>query len=190
MAAPARPNPNTAGTTYLNIPSVANEIRAIRRSTDEGHISGIWNAILNWTFDPVNGYITRPQNMHRARGRRGFSDFHTLQYFGANRRFFLITQCKRPTPGDAIWEEGRQQLDRYLSMQHRTRPANARPRVYGILAVGRYVRFYIYSDNRQGCNSWRPGRQWAETHEDQRGYDILNEAHLVQNALRFILNNH
>ncbi|PKX88737.1 uncharacterized protein P174DRAFT_379937, partial [Aspergillus novofumigatus IBT 16806] len=135
---------------YLNIPSIASEIRAIRCRTTEGDISGIWNAILNWVFDPVNGYITRPQAMHRApRGRKGFSDFHTFQYIGTNRQYFLITEWKKPTPGDAIWEEGRRQLGRYLSMQHGTRPANARPRVYGILAVGQYVRFFIYSDNRK-----------------------------------------
>lgn len=51
-------------------------------------------------------------------GERGFSDFHTLQYISTYRRYFLITQCKEPTTGHKIWKEGREQLDRYLSMQH------------------------------------------------------------------------
>lgn len=177
---------------YLNIASIAREIRDIRHSTTtEGHINGIWNAILNWVFDPNNGYVTRPQEMHTAHGgQKGFSDFHTFEHVAGNRRFFLVTQCKSPEWGDAIWESGREQLDRYLSMQHGNRPTNARTPVYGILAVGRWARFFRYHDPSQSCEDWRPWSGWPKKHEGRRCYDILQDDQLVQDALRVILNNH
>jgi hypothetical protein len=69
-------------------------------------------AILNWVFDPVNGYITPLKEMHTAySGQKGGSDFYTFQYIGTNRRLCLITQCKKPTTWDKIWKEAREQLD-------------------------------------------------------------------------------
>lgn len=62
--------------------------------------------------------------------------------------------------------------------------------VYGILAVGKRVRFFRYNDTNQAIDGWRPGAAWAATHNDKEFYDIVDEPRLVQSALRFILQNH
>ncbi|KAL1855559.1 hypothetical protein Plec18167_004101 [Paecilomyces lecythidis] len=187
-----RPDPATVGTTYMDIPSIAQEIRELSTQSSEGHVNGVWNSILNWVFDPVNGYITRPQDMHtRFGGRYGYSDFHTLQWRNGRRMHFLITQCKpRSAEGQrAIWQRGADQLQDYLRMQHRTRPVGQRTPVYGILAVGQLVRFFVYNDVHQSIEPFRPGALFSSTQE-RDFYYLIHEAHLVQRALRDILNNH
>jgi hypothetical protein len=104
----------------------------------------------------------------RSGGARGFSDFNTLEVAGGARRSFLITQCKggrrraacslvgwgRPAPEipqDAAWKQSRPQ-----------RPA------YGILAIGRMVRFFQYyraTDKIRGC---RPGNGLGAMSQRQR----------------------
>jgi hypothetical protein len=96
------------------------------------------------------GYVTRPQDRHTSQaGQMGFSDLHTYQYPSAQQRAnkFLIVQCKRTglETRAATWDEGVRQLDQYLSATHRTRHVNRTP-VYGIVAVGMYMRVYEYDD--------------------------------------------
>jgi hypothetical protein len=63
----------------MDVPAIASEIRRLHSRSNEGEVNGVWNSILNWVFDPVNGFITQPQAMHTATGgARGFSDFNTL----------------------------------------------------------------------------------------------------------------
>lgn len=144
-------------------------------------------------FPVTANYITRPQDKHQFfGGLKGFSDLHTFQFDAAGqRRFFLITQCK-PYSSEGVasdWQEAAVQLKDYLSSIHKTRPAGQRPRVYGIAAVGRRVRFYEYLDIPQDVGGWRPGTLWSRTH-GREFYDMRTEAALVQSALNYILNNH
>jgi hypothetical protein len=107
---------------------------------------------------PVSaGFITRPQSRHDYfAGKRGYSDFHTFQWIGGQRRYFLITQCKGSVHehSEVAWTDGATQLQQYMIAQHLTRPVNARTPVYGILAVGRRVRFFRYKDTTQAIESW------------------------------------
>lgn len=106
--------------------------------------------------------MTRPQDRHASQaGQAGFSDLHTYQYLpaqsGANK--FLIVQCKRTglETRTSTWVEGVRQLDQYLSATHRTRHVNQTP-VYGIVAVGMYMRVYRYNDATNSVENLRgPG---------------------------------
>jgi hypothetical protein len=113
----------------MDIPAIASEIRRLHSRSNEGEVNGVWNSILNWVFDPVNGFITQPQAMHTSTGgARGFSDFNTLEVAGGTRRSFLITQCKSSL-GEGqreVWLDGAVQLLRYLRAQHRGRRGSQR----------------------------------------------------------------
>jgi hypothetical protein len=142
-------------------------------------------------FDPVNGFVTRPQAMHtQTGGARGFSDFNTLDLNGARRRSFLITQCKSALgegkPG--VWEDGAEQLLRYFKLQHGRRHSPIRP--YGILAIGRRVRFWQYDAATESLVGWRPSAPIPDANGPREFYYIDREITEVQNALRDILNHH
>jgi hypothetical protein len=151
----------------MDVPGIALAIEDLitgpAKKKPEGDVNGVWNGILNWLFDPVEGYATTPQDEHTGfAGKKGFSDFHTKQrHANGSRCCFLITQCKRLASQDrrAVWKEGAQQLEDYLSMEHGRRPTGSRPPAYGILAIGRRVRFVRYSDPTRTIKSWRPGPQ-------------------------------
>ncbi|KAL4935291.1 hypothetical protein BDV06DRAFT_228964 [Aspergillus oleicola] len=102
----------------------------MNRMSAEGEVNGVWNGILNWVIDPMEGYITSPQGQHSTMGgERGFSDFHTeVRDANGRKRSFLITQCKKPEKEgqESVWEEGEAQLQRYLAIQHVHRPAPPR----------------------------------------------------------------
>ncbi|KAL3484488.1 hypothetical protein BJX62DRAFT_243872 [Aspergillus germanicus] len=97
----ARPDPRTPPTTYMDVSGIALAIEDLitgpAKTKPEGDVNGVWNGILNWVFDPVEGYATTPQDKHTGfAGKKGFSDFHTKQRHADGRRCcFLITQCKR-----------------------------------------------------------------------------------------------
>ncbi|KAL2800465.1 hypothetical protein BJX66DRAFT_332039 [Aspergillus keveii] len=78
----ARPDPRTPPTTYMDVPGIALAIEDLitgpAKKKPEGDVNGVWNGILNWVFDPVEGYATTPQDQHTGfGGKKGFSDFHT-----------------------------------------------------------------------------------------------------------------
>ncbi|XHG02714.1 hypothetical protein AWENTII_006055 [Aspergillus wentii] len=57
---------------------------------------------------------------------------------------FLVTQCKREAreAGNEAWNEGREQLQRYLQGQAQLQSAPAM--FFGIVAVGNYCTFYEF----------------------------------------------
>lgn len=61
--------------------------------------------------------------------------------------------------------DGAVQLQMYLGMKHGTRPTAQRTPVYGILAVGRSVRFFRYHVATQTIRPWRPGNGLALGHD-------------------------
>ncbi|GIK05347.1 hypothetical protein Aspvir_009454 [Aspergillus viridinutans] len=170
---------------YMDVPAIASEIRRLHSRSNEGEVNGIWNSILNWVFDPVNGFITQPQAMHTGTGgARGFSDFNTLEVAGGTRRSFLITQCKSADGEgqESVWSDGAGRPLRYLRTQHGNRRGLQRP-VYGILAIGRRVRFFRYYRATDDIRGWRPGNGW-EPHHGGREFDLLEQkAAWVQRAL-------
>lgn len=177
----------------MDIPAIAAEALSLNARSSEGDVNGVWNSILNWVFDLMSGYITRPQAMHTLYGgTHGYSDFHTFQHVHGQRKYFLITQCKSSTGegSDAAWDNGSSQLQWYLEIQHGTRPVGQRTPVYGILAIGRRVRFYRYNDTRREIVGFRPAANWANSHGGRRFFDIIDDAVWVQSALRHILHNH
>jgi hypothetical protein len=157
---------------------------------------GIWDAILNWQFPVTDGYITRPQDLHKKfGGKKGFSDFHTFQYDAAGQqKFFLITQCKavEGESRQSTWKEASDQLISYLNMQHKKRPEGT---VYGIVAIGKRVRFYQYNFVKKNIDPWRPGSKGLpplpRIGEDRRDFYLLvDEVDRVQQALDWIRDHH
>lgn len=57
----------------------------------------------------------------------------------------------------------------WIYLKHGTRPTAQRTPVYGILAVGRMVRF-LYRDATQTIRPWRPGNGLALGHDDRQYY--------------------
>ena len=55
-----------------------------------------------------------------------------------------------------MWEEGADPLSRYLSWTHGRRQPSARSPVYGIVAVGKYLRVFKYDDVNEVVLDWSP----------------------------------
>lgn len=138
-------------------------MKRVPRAGPECILYGVWNTILTWQFPVQEGYVTRPQDRHTSQsGQKGFSDLHTYQYppgqTKANK--FLIVQCKRKglESQPTTWDEAVQQLNQYLSATHGTRRVANPPPVYGIVAVGMYMRVYEYLDAARSVDDLRaPG---------------------------------
>ena len=151
---------------------------------------GVWNTILCRQFPHDNGYITRPQDRHtNQRGEHGFSDFHTFQRFPDNSvSKFLIVQCKRGGLEDSVraWNQGIQQLNRYLGAIHGTRQPHERTPAYGILAVGQMMRVYQYDDVSRTVRPTRiigGGAPGAKLH-------LENNPETIQTILNHIRDHH
>ncbi|CAG8115909.1 unnamed protein product [Penicillium nalgiovense] len=147
--------------SYGCINAIAQELGRIRESDPESTLYGVWNAILSFQFPVSEGYITRPQDEHTEHsGEKGYSDLHTFHYQGNSSTAdkFLIVQCKRAgyETRSSVWAEGVDQLCRYLSSTHGRRRPSGRSPVYGIVAVGKYMRVYRYDDVRQSVIDWSP----------------------------------
>lgn len=93
----------------------------------------------------------------------GYFDLHTFHYRGDSSTAdkFLIVQCKRAgyETRSSIWTEGVDQLCQYLSSTHGRRRPSYRSPVYGIVAVGKYMRVYRYDDVSESVIDWSPDSQ-------------------------------
>jgi hypothetical protein len=126
-------------------------------------------------------YIVRVEDKVVTR----FADFHVFQATTTGRYFFLLVQCKSAghETQRASWREAVDQLNAYLRGTHGNRLGEERRPVYGIAAVGLYVRFYMYNDPSQDVADWRPSTGGPPLH--------LVEDHVrIQTALNWIKSNH
>lgn len=115
----------------------------------EGKVCGLWNILLHHYYPASEGYI------HRAQDKvvQGYLDFNTVRWVQEYRgnakqeKFFLVTQCKRELrePGQEAWEEGKDQLVRYLGWLEEANKTPAQR--FGIVAVGKQCAFYVYRPN-------------------------------------------
>ncbi|KAL2814514.1 hypothetical protein BDW59DRAFT_167160 [Aspergillus cavernicola] len=148
-------------------------------SAGEGPVAAMMSFILGQAFPGQEGYIPEPQYQNSG----GFTDVTTAHWQRDNqeqlrRTPFLITQTKRANRAGGVggWHEGEEQLNRYL------RPiAHHYPRVYGIVAIGRSLKFYQYSHNL--------GRIMF-LHSREGPYDARDNARAIINRLNYIKNNH
>jgi len=144
----------------------------------------------------VDGYVTRPQDRHSSQsGERGFSDLHTNQYRDGERRAskFLIVQCKRAglesRPG--VWKEGVAQLNRYLAATHRTRSQDSRTPVYGIIAIGKFLRVYEYYDDFREVRDWQSHADGSMNFSQvEDPLSLLDHSEIVQKILDEIRDDH
>lgn len=133
--------------------------------------------ILNHYFG--SGYANRPQ----YRNGQDYTDFTTVHWrrHGSDQHKavpFLVTQCKRREfeYRNSGWAEGEAQLERYL---RGLRPRNRRGRLYGIVAVGRLVRFYKWNDNIDDIEAWSAD-----------AYHVVEDRSIIMAHLRYIRARH
>ena len=146
----------------------------------EGKVNGVWASILSHHLPLSEGYVHRPQD----KVRKGFSDIssvHWVQRPGKpdlQQCRFLITQCKRPgkEKRGSTWFAAQDQLAKYL----RRRPATWDHKTFGIVAIGRWVKFYELNAAR---------KQLLQLGKD-RPYHIIEDAEKVVEMLDYIKANH
>ncbi|RMJ24774.1 hypothetical protein PHISP_04361 [Aspergillus sp. HF37] len=120
----------------------------------EAVVSGIWNGILSSVFDIEDGYLVRPEQATQG----GFADLLVIDNGPGNvedREYhFLVVQCKRMAKegSGATWEEARNQLRDYLPS---LKPRNRQHRVYGVVAIGRWVEAFEF-DHIAAANNQDP----------------------------------
>jgi hypothetical protein len=177
---------------YYSINAIVQEIGRIKKGDPESTLYGVWNAILSFQFPVSEGYITRPQDEHTEQsGEKGYSDLHTFHYQGTSSTAdkFLIVQCKRAgyETHPSVWEEGVDQLCRYLLSTHgRRRPSDRSP-VYGIVAVGKFLRVYKYDDVSGCVLNWSPNSRRLKMGEV---WNLKNHYNEIQLILDHIRDNH
>lgn len=100
--------------------------------------------ILGFAFPALDGYLVRPEQITPG----GVVDLFIVHFNMAVRPIreyhFLIVQCKVISAewSASTWAGARQQLRDYLPD---VKPRNRRHRVYGAVAMGRWVEFYEYN---------------------------------------------
>jgi hypothetical protein len=151
-------------------------------------VSGIWNLILNHYFPIANNYVHRPEDYVQC----GYVDINTHEWIpappgvpvvnntGMTQCYFLVTQCKSIAreSGKEAWKEGEEQLGKYMPAMN-SRHLWTYP-TYGIVAVGRYVRFYELNTTTGEVSYRRGTKKWH----------ILNNANIVHERIMEIVNKH
>ncbi|RHZ58681.1 hypothetical protein CDV55_102127 [Aspergillus turcosus] len=143
-----RPNPAVAGTTYMHIPAIADEIRRLDPRGRGGQRSlelhtGLLTQLMGSLYSR-NQCITKLENP-------GGFDFNTLDLTGGTHRSFLITQCKSAEGEgkEGVWEDGAEQLLKYLKMQQgKRRASNSAPNPP--------QSYPMYLEHTNWCQAWSP----------------------------------
>lgn len=100
----------------------------------EGATSRVWNIILSTYFPLSEGYTTGPEM-----SITGNSTHLALSTTSCELKF-LVVECVAPRfdTQSSVWEDGLNQLeDNLAAIFHRNRN-----RVFGVIAVGKVVKFY------------------------------------------------
>lgn len=171
----------TAG-QYTQDETIADELRTMRAADFEQKVDVVWSLILGHYLSKGKGYVHAREN----RVRKGYVDIYTKQWVrrpGHQDRVqcpFLITQCKRQKRQwrDEAWDEGRHQIDKYLKGLKRKK--SWKHPSYGIVAAGKYVRFY----------EWDTKEEELLLYNDERKYHIINDAQEIENLLLYIRDRH
>ncbi|KAL4785261.1 hypothetical protein BJX76DRAFT_356282 [Aspergillus varians] len=141
MAAPLpAPIPN-----YAAMNAFIGAFDEITRPSFEDRVTAMWSFILGQAFPGAEDYVLHPQYSNSA----GFTDI-TMHHWrrapagNMQRTPFLIAQMKRTGCEGSLasWHEAEHQLNRYLG---RLAPTPRYRHLYGIVAIGRWVKFYKYN---------------------------------------------
>ena len=145
----------------------------MRAADFEQKVDVVWSLILGHYLSKGKAYVHAREN----RVRKGYVDIYTKQWVrrpGHQNRVqcpFLITQCKRQKRQwrDEAWDEGWHQIDKYLKALERKK--SWKHPSYGIVAVGKYVRFY----------EWDTKEKELLLYNNERKYHIINDAQEIEN---------
>ncbi|GCB25760.1 hypothetical protein AAWM_08645 [Aspergillus awamori] len=171
---------------YTTNQAFLDELRDMRRDQKEGIIAGLWNLILNIHFPPSEDFVHRPQH-----GRKeGYTDIQSnvwIQHNGAQSRrptAFLVTQCKRfdKEGQDSAWAEGVRQLNVYLG-EIASSSKGRQYGIYGIVAIGKYVRFYEWDRNNRMVVDLGNGDAY---HVKNKGAQVVNLLNVIKQDNRYV----
>lgn len=134
-------------------------------------------------FPTTAGYIHIPQ-LHPT----GYGETQQVYEFvtfdtDPEQKAFLMTRII-PVEREGVWLEESNNLGMRLKEYIGKRPVGQRRPVYGIVAMGRLVMFFTYSDENEGVFGWCPSPDLT------RCYDLLLSAAEVQETLNFIRDAH
>lgn len=82
----------------------------------------------------------------------------------------------------SVWKQGVHQIERYLATTHKNRSLDERPAVYGIVAIGRYMRVYKYDDKTRRVKDWAP--PLLEPGKDRHLLDHASEIQVILDTIR------
>lgn len=116
----------------------------LRSGSLEWEVSRVWDDILHYIFSTTEGFSVGPE-MQVGPGRVDLFSSHLVRT-GYNTRVefkFLVVECKAPALDgqDLVWYNAALQLEGYLS---ELLPSRLSERMWGAVAVGKYVLFYTY----------------------------------------------
>ncbi|KAL2854797.1 hypothetical protein BJX68DRAFT_264691 [Aspergillus pseudodeflectus] len=134
-----------------------------------GSVGALWAGLLGHAFPTAQNYTQAPEYHNAA----GFTDQITIHWRrrGDAQRLsqarFLVTQTKRPSRRrhPSAWNEGRNQLRRYLAQLVRDNQGTASSH-YGIVAIGQVARFYKW-DTQTGDIQCMHGNIDPDVRRDQ-----------------------
>ncbi|KAL2863964.1 uncharacterized protein BJX67DRAFT_384144 [Aspergillus lucknowensis] len=178
-----RPNPHAPGTTHMDVIGISLAVQDLitgkKDKEPDGDVNGVWNSILNWLFDLVEGYVTNPQDQHKLfAGCEGFSDCHTKQRFvDGHHTCFLITQCKRigKQNADGTWNGGYGRLRGYLHMEHGVDPVEIALMIINQIQYGSSLSQERIRDTRSALEAFQwtlRDSYWIKRCEPELVYEV------------------
>lgn len=162
-------------------------VNTLTSSSSPGEVSHAWSAILASVFPLAQGYITSPKFPFGSGDYGLYTTHYVTHQSGASETvgFFIVEikgsdgESQKPT-----WTLARGQLNDYLSGMA---PEDGRA-VYGVIAVGRWVKFYRYSREISGQP---PGTVPLHTfNHNNEAYHIRRQCATIQANLDFIRDHH
>lgn len=142
----------------------------------ESWIKGVWNSILYAAFPLNDGYLTGPGPVQGGE-KVDLLTAHYVRKTEWSETKFLVVKFKASgeETNSGVWEEAVGQLVRYLGA------TNERPthRVYGVVAIGRLVRFYEFVNG-----------QLADLHGDGTAFYLDRQCKTITEKMEYIRKNH
>ncbi|OJJ31868.1 hypothetical protein ASPWEDRAFT_745309 [Aspergillus wentii DTO 134E9] len=139
-------SPNILMYTQLRV--FQKELHSMTPEDYEGKVNGLWGILLYHYFPS------------RLPGLPYGSLDETTGQSKETECLFLVTQCKREAreAGNEAWNEGREQLQRYLQGQAQLQSAPAM--FFGIVAVGNYCTFYEFEPWENSLLAMNGGKRY------------------------------
>jgi hypothetical protein len=108
----------------------------------QGQTASVWYNILHQYFKASDGFATGPEMLVNDNNQADLFTAHSVLDTRTDEKKIFLVACRAPglDRQDGIWEQGLDQLERYLGNIHGTY------RKFGAIAIGKVVRFYEWKN--------------------------------------------